>query len=164
MFEWQCRLEIGRRGTVPADAVGLKPAGYFAPPIRFNGQVTFCGNGDPARYRGVPRRVKRSVTKTANLIRFAVNGAAMVAGFYHRSVLRCGCLAERKSGVREILAAVCFRIWKCFALSRIGYPRQPVRAIRNLLSGGLPFETQGKQAERAPDRQRKHRLDLRPPL
>jgi len=27
--------------------------------------------------------------------RFAVNGAAMLAGFYHRSVLRCGFLAER---------------------------------------------------------------------
>jgi hypothetical protein len=29
----------------------------------------------------------------------------MLAGFYHRSVLRCGCLAERKSGVGVILTA-----------------------------------------------------------
>jgi hypothetical protein len=30
----------------------------------------------------------------------------MLAGFYHRSVLRCGCLAERNPGVEGILAGV----------------------------------------------------------
>jgi hypothetical protein len=60
------------------------------------------------------------VTKTTNFSRFAVNGAAMLAGFYHRSVLRCGCLAERNSGVEGILAAAQAAGKKSFKLSRIG--------------------------------------------
>jgi hypothetical protein len=43
------------------------------------------------------------VAETANIRRIAVDGAALLTGFYHRSVLRCGCLAERKSGVADIL-------------------------------------------------------------
>jgi hypothetical protein len=49
----------------------------------------------------------------------------MLTGFYHRSVLRCGCLAERKSGVTGILSATRRREKICVDLSRIGYPRQP---------------------------------------
>jgi hypothetical protein len=105
MFERQGRLEIGSRGTVAADTVGTEAAGYLATPFRFDGQVIPRGSGDTARHGRAPRRIKRSVTKTADLRRFAIHGAAMQAGFYHRSVLRCGCLAERKSGVGNILAA-----------------------------------------------------------
>jgi hypothetical protein len=43
------------------------------------------------------------VTKATNINGFAIYGAAMLAGFYHRSVLRCGCLAERDPGVEGIL-------------------------------------------------------------
>jgi len=46
------------------------------------------------------------ITRTTNINGFAVNGAAMLAGFYHRSVLRCGCLAERNPGVAGILTGV----------------------------------------------------------
>jgi hypothetical protein len=49
----------------------------------------------------------------------------MLTGFYHRSVLRCGRLAERKSGVEGILSATRRREKVCVDLSRIGYPRQP---------------------------------------
>src|SRR5271169_1174415 len=49
----------------------------------------------------------------------------MLTSFYHRSVLRCGRLAERKSGVADILSATRRREKFCVDLSRIGYPRQP---------------------------------------
>jgi hypothetical protein len=62
------------------------------------------------------------ITKTTNFNRFAVNGAAMLAGFYHRSVLRCGCLAERNPGVEGILTGVREMGNKSLELSRIGYP------------------------------------------
>jgi hypothetical protein len=39
----------------------------------------------------------------------------MLTGFYHRSVLRCGCLAERKSGVAHILSAALGRKKICVA-------------------------------------------------
>jgi hypothetical protein len=58
----------------------------------------------------------------------------MLTSFYHRSVLRCGCLAERKSGVADILSAVRRHEKICIHLSRIEYPRQPARANRNLYS------------------------------
>jgi hypothetical protein len=46
----------------------------------------------------------------------------MLTSFYHRSVLRCGRLAERKSGVADILSAA-RRPEKIYSdLSRIGYP------------------------------------------
>jgi hypothetical protein len=60
----------------------------------------------------------------------------MLTGFYHRSVLRCGCLAERKSGVTGILSATrrCEKI--CIDLSRIGYPRQPgMRHLQSIANG-----------------------------
>jgi hypothetical protein len=49
----------------------------------------------------------------------------MLTGFYHRSVLRCGRLAERKSGVVHILPAERRHKNICIDLSRIGYPGQP---------------------------------------
>jgi hypothetical protein len=72
------------------------------------------------------------ITKTTNFSRFAVNGAAMLAGFYHRSVLRCGCLAERKSGVESILTAARAAEKKSFELSRIRYPGHRRRGEANL--------------------------------
>src|ERR1700680_2672341 len=82
--------------------------------------------------------VQGRVTKTANFSRCAVNGAAMLAGFYHRSVLRCGCLAERNPGVEGILAAKQATGKKSFKSSRIGYPGK--RAVRdpNLLKAAPP--------------------------
>jgi hypothetical protein len=63
------------------------------------------------------------ITKTTNLSRFAVNGAAMLAGFYHRSVLRCGCLAERNSGVAGILTAARAAKKKSFEIVANWIPR-----------------------------------------
>jgi hypothetical protein len=60
----------------------------------------------------------------------------MLTGFYHRSVLRCGRLAERKSGVTDILSATHRREKICVDLTRIGYPRQPgVRQSQSIGSG-----------------------------
>jgi hypothetical protein len=64
------------------------------------------------------------ITKTTNFSGFAINGAALLAGFYHRSVLRCGCLAERNSGVAGILTAARPTENKSCELSRIRYPGQ----------------------------------------
>jgi hypothetical protein len=64
------------------------------------------------------------ITKTTNLSGFAVDGAALLAGFYHRSVLRCGCLAERNPGVASILTAARATVKKSGELSRTGYLRQ----------------------------------------
>jgi hypothetical protein len=72
------------------------------------------------------------VTKTTNFSGFAVNGAAMLAGFYHRSVLRCGCLAERNPGVEGILAGARTMEKKSFELSRIEYPVQHGERDANL--------------------------------
>jgi len=63
---------------------------------------------------------QRRITKTTNISGFAVNGAAMLAGFYHRSVLRCGFLAERNPGVEGILTAANLTEKKSFELSRTG--------------------------------------------
>jgi hypothetical protein len=65
------------------------------------------------------------VAEATNIGRIAVDGAALLTGFYHRSVLRCGCLAERKSGVADILSAERRREKICIDLSLSGYPRQP---------------------------------------
>jgi hypothetical protein len=62
------------------------------------------------------------ITKTTKINGFAVNGAAMLAGFYHRSVLRCGCLAERNPGVEGILTGLRVMGKKSYRLSRIEYP------------------------------------------
>jgi hypothetical protein len=67
------------------------------------------------------------VTKATNINGVAIHGAAMLAGFYHRSVLRCGCLAERDPGVEGILtgAGVIGSVIekKSYRLSRIEHPR-----------------------------------------
>jgi hypothetical protein len=77
------------------------------------------------------------VTRTTEFSGIAVNGAAMLTGFYHRSVLRCGCLAERKSGVEGILTATrraekdSFRfVWRSCLESDT--PGQPTDIDRNL--------------------------------
>jgi hypothetical protein len=72
------------------------------------------------------------VTKTTNFSGFAVNGTAMLAGFYHRSVLRCGCLAERDPGVECILTGARAMERKSFELSRIEYPGQHGERDANL--------------------------------
>jgi hypothetical protein len=63
---------------------------------------------------------QRRITKTTNISGFAVNGAAMPASFYHRSVLRCGYLAERNPGVEGSLTAAQRTEKKSLELSRIG--------------------------------------------
>jgi hypothetical protein len=130
--EGQSRLQIGGR-TAAAGAIILKPVGNLTPPFRPDGQVSFGRSGNSARNRRAPEGAQWGVAKKANAGRIAINGAAMLTSFYHRSVLRCGRLAERKSGVADILSAARRREKICVDLSRIGYPRQPARANRNLL-------------------------------
>ncbi len=96
-IKWQRGLRIGGRATVAPSAIGMEPVGHFAPPLRLNGQIALCGSADTTRNTRPPKMTEGRVTKTTNFSRFAVNGAALLAGFYHRSVLRCGCLAERNS-------------------------------------------------------------------
>ncbi len=124
-MEGQSRLQIGGRTAAPAGAIILKPAGNLTPPFRLDGQVSFGRGGNSARNRRASGGAQGSVAETADICRIAVNGAAMLTSFYHRSVLRCGCLAERKSGVRDILSATRYREKVCVDLSRIGYPGQP---------------------------------------
>jgi len=89
------------------------------------------------------------ITKTTNFSGFAINGAALLAGFYHRSVLRCGCLAERNSGVAGILTAVRVTEKKSCELSRIRYPGQ--RGMRELnLWNAAPSGTSSTLALNAP--------------
>src|ERR1700688_4175076 len=45
-IELQSGLEIGDRGAMPADPVGVEAAGYFALPFRLHGQITLRGGGD----------------------------------------------------------------------------------------------------------------------
>jgi hypothetical protein len=129
--EGQSRLQIDGR-TAAAGAIILKPAENLTPPFRLDGQATFGGSGNSARNRRASEGAQWGVAKKANAGRIAVDGATMLTSFYHRSVLRCGCLAERKSGVTDILSTARRREKNCMDLSRIGYPRQPARANRNL--------------------------------
>ena len=128
-FKRQGRLQIGARAAAPASAIILNSAGNFPAPFRLDGQVSFrrmgCGMGNSARNRGAAKNAEGSVTETTNVDRIAVHGAAMLTGFYHRSVLRCGCLAERKSGVVNIVAARGNNENIYRDLSRIEYPGQP---------------------------------------
>jgi hypothetical protein len=98
----------------------MKPVGQLAPPLRFYGEVALRGNDHPTQCAGPPGMDQRRITRTTNISGFAVNGAAMLAGFYHRSVLRCGCLAERNPGVEGMLTAAQRTKKKSFELSRIG--------------------------------------------
>ena len=127
-------MQASDRTTVPAFTIGMETCGNLAPPFRFDGKVAIARRGHTSRSNFPRDSSQERVTKKANFSRFAVDGAAMLAGFYHRSVLRCGCLAERKSGVTCILSAArqCENI--CLELSRIGYPGQPRGIIRNLLA------------------------------
>jgi hypothetical protein len=125
-FEGQVRLQIGVLAATSACAIILKSAGNLAPPFRLNGQVSLSGSGDSARNGRASESAQGGVAETAKIGRIAVDGAALLTGFYHRSVLRCGCLAERKSGVAAILSVERGRENICIhQLSRIGYPRQP---------------------------------------
>ena len=125
-------LQIGSRASSPAGAKILKLAGDLAPPFRLDGHVFLSGGGHAARSRRTSGATQRGVTETANIGRIAVNGAAILTSFYHRSVLRCGCLAERKSGVEDILTAAGAAEEKWFGLSRNGYPGQPHAFESNL--------------------------------
>jgi hypothetical protein len=118
-------LQFGGRTATAAGAIILKPAGNFPPPFRLDSQVSFGLSDHSARKRRAPRGAQRGVAETADIGRIAVNGAAMLTSFYHRSVLRCGRLAERKSGVAAILSAQRRREKICIDLSLSGYPRQP---------------------------------------
>ncbi len=136
--EWQSRLQFGGHPTAAAGAIILKSGRDFTAPFRLDGQVSFCGSDNSARNRRAPEDAQRGVAKTANIGRIAIHGAAMLTGFYHRSVLRCGCLAERKSGVVHILPAerACEHI--CVNLSRNGYPRQPrAHPSQSMLQAGI---------------------------
>jgi hypothetical protein len=123
---------MGDRAPVTPGAVGMKAIRHLAPPFRLDRQVALCGSDDTTRNPRPPGMAQGRVTKTTNFSRFAVNGAAMLAGFYHRSVLRCGRLAERNSGVNGILAAVRAVEKKSFDVSRIGYPGQREAGDLNL--------------------------------
>jgi hypothetical protein len=114
------------------DSIRVKAVGYFAPPLRFHGEVTLRGSDHTTGNPGSAGTTQGRITKTTNFNRFAVNGAAMLAGFYHRSVLRCGCLAERNSGVGYILPGVREMEEKSFELSRSGYPGQRAARHANL--------------------------------
>jgi hypothetical protein len=98
----------------------MKTVGYLAPPLGFHGEVPLRGNDHATQSAGPPGTDQRRITKTTKFSGFAVNGAAMLAGFYHRSVLRCGCLAERNPGVEGILTAEQRTEKKSFELSRTG--------------------------------------------
>jgi hypothetical protein len=110
----------------------MKPVGHLAPPFWFHSQVPFCRGNDTTGNPAPPGVTQGRVTKTTNFSGFAVNSAAMLAGFYHRSVLRCGCLAERNPGVEGILAGARTMEKKSFELSRIEYPVQHGERDANL--------------------------------
>ena len=119
----QSRLQFGGRAAA-AGAIILKPGGDFTPPFGQDGQTSFGRSDNSTRSRRAPEAAQRGVAETAHIGRIAIHGAAMLTGFYHRSVLRCGRLAERKSGVVHILPARRGRKNICIDLSRIGYPRR----------------------------------------
>ena len=123
-LEWQCGLQASDNATVAADSIRLESVGHLAPPLWVHRKVALRGSDVTTQNPDPPRKAKGCVTKTTDFSRFAVYGAAMLAGLYHRSVLRCGCLAERNPGVEGILPAVRAAEKKRFAMSRIGYPRQ----------------------------------------
>src|SRR6267143_6298874 len=110
----------------------MKPVVELAPPLRFHCELTLRGNDHSMQCAGPPGMGQRRITRTTNISGFAVNGAAMLAGFYHRSVLRCGCLAERNPGVECILAGARGMEKKSFKLSRIEYPVQHGERDANL--------------------------------
>jgi len=118
-------LQFGSCASASAGAKIVKPAGNLAPPFRLNSQVAFNRGDSPARNGRMSEVAQRGVTKAANIRRIAVDGAALLTGFYHRSVLRCGRLAERKSGVADILSASRASENIFVGLSRIEYSRQP---------------------------------------
>ena len=116
---------FARRAGRPREAIVPEPVGDCAPPCRFPGQVALGGSGHTTSRRVPTGPAQGRITNRTDFSGIAVDGAAMLAGFYHRSVLRCGCLAERKSGVRGILSEVRQSEQKCCELSPKGYPRQP---------------------------------------
>jgi hypothetical protein len=123
-------LQIRSLAAMAAGTIFLKPAGNLAAPFGLDGKVSFRLSGNPARERRSSEAAQGGVAETTHIRRIAVHGATVLTGFYHRSVLRCGRLAERKSGVEDILSAGrhCKNI--CAGLSRIEYPRQPGRRKR----------------------------------
>ena len=131
-------MQTSGRTAAATGSIILKPAGNFTPPFRLDGQVSFGGSENSAGNRRSSEAAQRGVTGTADIGRVAVHGAAMLTSFYHRSVLRCGRLAERKSGVADILSAQRRREKICKDMSRIGYPRQP--GVRHSQSTGNETE------------------------
>jgi hypothetical protein len=85
------------------DSIRAQPVRHLAPPLRFHPGIAFCGSDYATCHPCPDGLAQRCVTKTTKINGFAIHGAAMLAGFYHRSVLRCGCLAERNPGVEGIL-------------------------------------------------------------
>ncbi len=121
-FERQCGLHRCKRPLVPAFSIGVQALRRFVPPRRLEGQAAFGADNRAFRTGRGPGASKGRVTDTAKFSGLPVEGAALLAGFYHRSVLRCGYLAERESGVVPILAAGRWPEKKWFEVSRIGYP------------------------------------------
>ena len=103
LFERQRGLQVGCRAAA-FHAIRIEAARNLSAPFRFYGQVALRGSGNSTLSSRPSGLNQGRVTKTTNFSGFAIYGAAMLAGFYHRSVLRCGRLAERKSGVARILA------------------------------------------------------------
>jgi hypothetical protein len=114
-------LQLGGQ-TIAARAILANFIRDFAAPIGLNGQITFRLSGNLAGCGQPSATTQWGVTETADIVRFAVYSAARLTGFYHGSVLRCGLLAERKSGVMTILpvnprrkinnAYICCVLWR----------------------------------------------------
>jgi hypothetical protein len=71
----------------------------LASPLRLHFEFGAYGTGGTTHWVGPPGIAQVCITKTTDFSGIAVDGAALLAGFYHRSVLRCGRLAERNPGV-----------------------------------------------------------------
>jgi len=113
-------LLVNGHAAVTTDSIRMKPIGHLAPPLWFHDQVPIFRGADTTRNPDPPGMTQGRITRATNFSGFAVNGAAILAGFYHRSVLRCGCLAERNPGVEGILTGARTMEKKSFELSRIG--------------------------------------------
>jgi hypothetical protein len=136
-FEWQWRLQLCC-GSAVAGAVRMKTLGNFAAPVRVNSQIALRARDTWMRQGGWLRRPQTSITNATCLGRVAVYSPTIRADRCHHSVLRCGRLAERKSGVTCILTAAAKWENNCVRMSRIRYSRQPAASHGNLWGERCP--------------------------
>ena len=106
LVKWKRGLQCDSSPTMTPDTVGMQSVGHFSPPLRIRREIHLWGRSSGTSYPCPDGMAQGCITKTTKINGFAVNGAALLAGFYHRSVLRCGCLAERNPGVEGILAGM----------------------------------------------------------